>query len=110
MWSVITVLSLRLFGGHVNYFESVKSNRWFEREPRPITPIGTKLMSQSFSILTLEELATWLTRESALAVRLLGSLSIFRFQIKLRNSSDLKDEQVDILREEFYVGSVSIEQ
>jgi len=58
----------------------------------------------------VEELATWLARESALAVRLLGSLSIFRFQIKLRNSPDLKDEQVDILREEFHVGSTNMEQ
>jgi hypothetical protein len=67
-------------------------------------------MSQSFSILNLEELATWLARESALAVKLLRSLSIFHFQIKLRNSPDLKDEQVDILRDEFHVGSVSMEQ
>jgi hypothetical protein len=50
-------------------------------------------MSQSFSILTLEELAAWLARQSALAVRLLGSLSIFSFQLKLRISPDLKDEQ-----------------
>jgi hypothetical protein len=67
-------------------------------------------MSQSFSILTLEELATWLPRQSALSVRLLGSLSIFSFQLKLRISPDLKDEQVGILREELHVGSVSMKE
>jgi hypothetical protein len=70
-------------------------------------------MSQSFSILTLEELATWLerlARQSALAVRLLGSLSIFIFQIKLRITPDLKDEQAEILKEEFHVVSVSMKQ
>jgi len=84
VWSAVTVLRLRLFGGRISYFESVKPNRWFEREARPLIPIGPTLMSRSFSILTLVELAKWLARHSALAVRLLGSLSIFSFQLKLR--------------------------
>ena len=79
----------------------------FEQEAAPLFAAGPTLMSQSFSILTVEELATWLTRESALAA-LLGSLSIFSFQPTLRISPDLKDEQVEILREGFHGGSVSM--